>query len=641
MAAFTLDRVARALEAGSREIPAPFHVYDEERVRRKSSTCPTKLFIGGISRHTTTKQLRDHFSQYGEVLDCIAMRAGDGRPRGFGYVTLDSPAAAQRCLYEPQLVDNRIVDVKLAVPESASSPKNGGAKQGGFNENMLSKYGYGSWLGPDVVDAQSWWPNCPPQITTGQYELGLDCLQILSQTRESGALSAGAPEFVPRSEYTSPEATPTATPTSRSGIVGQQRAPLGEITNVLKVDDQVKGLKVSGIKPSQGGLNVPGDYNRPATDAVGFAANMDSFAFCIHEDSPQEVPLPSSDGRKHDLLLSPLPSSEEAKESAPLSDDVRKGDLLLSPLPSPEEAKADILCNDGSEISEASEPSSDHGESLKEQIVPSSTSDDLPSIGSALHYSGECKRCNFFAKGRCQNGKDCSFCHFPHEVRKLTRQEKRERRDSKLQEEFTKDIEETATEQKPKSHHQLLRPESLTASLFMNDQDDDVVGDETYAYSILPGMPPVPAMKLPAPLPLPGAMDVLSHANPALPPGLLPPGLVAAPRSNVTDHSTQEFVHTSAPKTVQSSLLSTTPSSTIPPSSTRSVASQLLFTTPSAWSLPTPAAQTKSVRTIGTQTDDDYKCPRCEKRLSGSSGIFAENFAGNCCGAFNARCGGS
>jgi hypothetical protein len=555
------------------------------------------------------------------------MRAGDGRPRGFGYVTLDSPAAAQRCLYEPQLVDNRIVDVKLAVPESVSSPKNGVAKQGSFNENMLSKYGYGSWLGTDAVDAQSWWPNCPPQIATGQYELGLDCLQILSQTRESGALSAGAPEFVPRSEYTSPEATPTATPTA-----GQQRAPLGEITNVVKVDDQVKALKMSVIKPSQGDLNVPGNFEckRPATDAVGIAANMDSFAFCIHEDSPQEVPLPSSDGRKHDLLLSPLPSSEEAK-MPPLSDDVRKGDLLLSPLPSSEEAKADILCNDGSEVSEASEPLSDHAESLKEEIVPSANSDDLPSIGSALHSSGECKRCNFFAKGRCQNGKDCSFCHFPHEVRKLTRQEKRERRDSKLQD-F---MEETVTEQKPKSHHQLLRPESLTASLFMNDQDDDAVGDETYAYSILPGMPPVPAMKLPAPLPLPGAMDVLSHANPALPPGLLPPGLVAAPRSNVTEHSAPEFLHTSAPKTIQSSFLSTTPSSTVPPSSTRSVSSQLLFTTPSAWSLPTTAAQTKSVRTIGTQTDEDYKCPRCEKRLRGSSG----DATGKCCDAFGARCG--
>merc|ERR1719352_2237088 len=59
---------------------------------------PTKLFVGGISRHTTTKQLRDHFCQFGRVLDCVAMRTPDGHPRGFGYVTLDSLAAAENCL---------------------------------------------------------------------------------------------------------------------------------------------------------------------------------------------------------------------------------------------------------------------------------------------------------------------------------------------------------------------------------------------------------------------------------------------------------------------------------------------------------------------------------------------------------------
>merc|ERR1719432_531170 len=81
---------------------------------------PTKLFLGGITRHTTTKQLRDHFSQYGRVLDCVAMRQPDGRPRGFGYVTLDSVAAAEACLAEAQVIDGRVIDMKLAVPESSS-----------------------------------------------------------------------------------------------------------------------------------------------------------------------------------------------------------------------------------------------------------------------------------------------------------------------------------------------------------------------------------------------------------------------------------------------------------------------------------------------------------------------------------------
>ncbi|CAK0891756.1 unnamed protein product [Prorocentrum cordatum] len=91
---------------------------------------PAKLFIGGITRHTTTKQLRDHFSRYGRVLDCVAMRQPDGRPRGFGYVTLDSMAAADRCLAEKQIVDGRVVDMKRAVPEGSGSPM--GAAAGGM-----------------------------------------------------------------------------------------------------------------------------------------------------------------------------------------------------------------------------------------------------------------------------------------------------------------------------------------------------------------------------------------------------------------------------------------------------------------------------------------------------------------------------
>jgi len=42
----------------------------------------------------------------------------------------------------------------------------------------------------------------------------------------------------------------------------------------------------------------------------------------------------------------------------------------------------------------------------------------LPSLGSAEHGEGNCRRCCFFPKGRCNNGYDCNFCHFAHEKRK-------------------------------------------------------------------------------------------------------------------------------------------------------------------------------------------------------------------------------
>jgi hypothetical protein len=51
---------------------------------------------------------------------------------------------------------------------------------------------------------------------------------------------------------------------------------------------------------------------------------------------------------------------------------------------------------------------------------------ELPSLGSAGHFDGTCKRCAFFPKGRCKNGADCSHCHFDHVPRpRLKSQRKR------------------------------------------------------------------------------------------------------------------------------------------------------------------------------------------------------------------------
>jgi len=51
-----------------------------------------------------------------------------------------------------------------------------------------------------------------------------------------------------------------------------------------------------------------------------------------------------------------------------------------------------------------------------------------PSLGSALHGEGACKRCCFFPKGRCNNGEDCQFCHFAHEKRKPKHKKKSKKR---------------------------------------------------------------------------------------------------------------------------------------------------------------------------------------------------------------------
>lgn len=64
-------------------------------------------------------------------------------------------------------------------------------------------------------------------------------------------------------------------------------------------------------------------------------------------------------------------------------------------------------------------------EQKDQSIVPIVHDGQLPSIGSAGHADGTCKRCAFFPKGRCKNGADCTHCHFEHPKPLRSRRRKR------------------------------------------------------------------------------------------------------------------------------------------------------------------------------------------------------------------------
>ncbi|KAM0751106.1 hypothetical protein T439DRAFT_288628, partial [Meredithblackwellia eburnea MCA 4105] len=67
---------------------------------------------------TNNDSLRDAFSQYGNVLDCIVMtEPGTGRSRGFGFVTYGSQAeadAAIQAMNDQELVHGRRLRVNIA-----------------------------------------------------------------------------------------------------------------------------------------------------------------------------------------------------------------------------------------------------------------------------------------------------------------------------------------------------------------------------------------------------------------------------------------------------------------------------------------------------------------------------------------------
>lgn len=75
-----------------------------------------KLFVGGISWDTNEDDLREHFSQFGEVAEAVIMKdRNSGRTRGFGFVVFAHPAVAERVFMDKNTINGRTVNRILST----------------------------------------------------------------------------------------------------------------------------------------------------------------------------------------------------------------------------------------------------------------------------------------------------------------------------------------------------------------------------------------------------------------------------------------------------------------------------------------------------------------------------------------------
>ncbi|XP_078278418.1 RNA-binding protein Musashi homolog 2b isoform X4 [Rhinoraja longicauda] len=79
---------------------------------------PGKMFIGGLSWQTSPDSLRDYFSKFGEIRECMVMRdPTTKRSRGFGFVTFADSASVDKVLAQPHHeLDSKTIDPKVAFP---------------------------------------------------------------------------------------------------------------------------------------------------------------------------------------------------------------------------------------------------------------------------------------------------------------------------------------------------------------------------------------------------------------------------------------------------------------------------------------------------------------------------------------------
>jgi RNA recognition motif-containing protein len=93
----------------------------------------TKLFVGNLSFNATESKIQDLFAPHGTVLQVeIIQDKFTGRPRGFGFVTMETKEGADAAVaaLNGKDFDGRAMTVNEARPREDRPPRSGGG--GGY-----------------------------------------------------------------------------------------------------------------------------------------------------------------------------------------------------------------------------------------------------------------------------------------------------------------------------------------------------------------------------------------------------------------------------------------------------------------------------------------------------------------------------
>ena len=92
----------------------------------------TKLYVGNLAFTTSEGDLQDLFSAHGPVTEVhLPFDRGSGRPRGFAFVTMATPEAAQAAILA--LNGTAVGERTLTVNEARPREERGGGGGGGFS----------------------------------------------------------------------------------------------------------------------------------------------------------------------------------------------------------------------------------------------------------------------------------------------------------------------------------------------------------------------------------------------------------------------------------------------------------------------------------------------------------------------------
>ena len=102
-----------------------------------------KLFVGNLSFDTTENDLNDAFAAHGTVMETnLLMDRVTGRPRGFGFITMNSPEEAQKAIaaLNGSQLGGRALTVNVAKPREERPAGGGGRREYGGSGGGRDRY---------------------------------------------------------------------------------------------------------------------------------------------------------------------------------------------------------------------------------------------------------------------------------------------------------------------------------------------------------------------------------------------------------------------------------------------------------------------------------------------------------------------
>jgi RNA recognition motif-containing protein len=93
----------------------------------------TSIYVGNLSRSATEDELREAFSQHGEVSEVNIVKDREtGRARGFAFVEMPNGNEAASAIKELDLTEigDRAITVDQARPKKGHRTRRGGSRRG-------------------------------------------------------------------------------------------------------------------------------------------------------------------------------------------------------------------------------------------------------------------------------------------------------------------------------------------------------------------------------------------------------------------------------------------------------------------------------------------------------------------------------